>query len=143
MVNSSNNTNSYYYVNENNTALYKVECKECLKDNNPKKSFQLFSRDSNWKWVTGLKNINPVLYMLPSLTKAIEKNETIVFADDEESVKTLQRLGITATTAFGGVGNFNTFSKLYAEQIKNAGVVILPGNSEYSRNKDCNKRTLL
>ena len=45
--------------------------------------------------------------------------------EDEKSVDTLQNLGFTATTTFGGVRSFSKFSKKYAEQIKKANLVII------------------
>ena len=71
--------------------------------------------------------------MLPSVIKGIKNNETIIYVEDEKSVDTLQNLGFTATTTFGGLRSFSKFSKKYAEQIKKANLVILPCNSKHSK----------
>ncbi len=133
MVNNHKNIADYYYRNVDGIVLYKVESKEWFENETIKKNFQCYSKDNAGKWVHNFKNIEPVLYMLPSVIKGIKNNETIIYVEDEKSVDTLQNLGFTATTTFGGVKSFIKFSKKYTEQIKKADLVILPHNSKCSK----------
>lgn len=133
MVNNQKKTTQYYYRDVDGIVLYKIETNEWLQKGVLKKSFQCYSKDSTGKWIYDFKNIKPVLYMLPSVIKGIKNNETIIYVEDEKSVDTLQNLGFTATTTFGGLSSFNNFRKKYSEQVKKANVVILPCNSKCSR----------
>ena len=133
MVNKKNIT-EHYYRNEDGIVLYKVESSECFQNGILKKSFRCYCRDKSEEWIADFKNIEPVLYALPSVIRGIENNETIIYVEDEKSADALMNMGFIATTNFGGLRSFNRFSKKYSEQIKRADIIIFPNNS--NRNKE-------
>ncbi|MBV7273742.1 hypothetical protein JMF89_09725 [Clostridiaceae bacterium UIB06] len=132
MVNNKNIT-EHYYRNEDGIILYKVESSEWFQNGILKKSFRCYSKDKSEEWISDFKNIEPVLYALPSVIKGIKNNETIIYVEDEKSADALMNMGFIATTNFGGLKSFNKFSKKYSEQIKRADIIIFPHNSNRSK----------
>ncbi|MBV7273664.1 hypothetical protein JMF89_07550 [Clostridiaceae bacterium UIB06] len=122
------NTTWHYYRNEDGIVLYKVESSEWFQNGILKRRFRCYYKD---------KNIEPVLYALPSVIMGIKNNETIIYVEDEKSDDSLMDMGFIATTNFGGLRSFNSLSKKYNEQIKRANLTIFPNNS--NRSKDYSK----
>lgn len=78
-------------------------------------------------------SIEPILYNLPNLVKAIERNETVFIVEGEKDVENLKKLGLTATCNFDGASKNIQKSKWresYNQYFKNADVVILPDNDD-------------
>lgn len=62
---------------------------------------------SHWdgrEWISGTAKRAPVLYRLPAVLQAIQSGDPVFVAEGEKDVHTLERLGLTATTAPGGAG---------------------------------------
>ena len=63
---------------------------------------------------------DPTIYNYPSVKKAIEKDNNIYFVEGEKDVKTLQRLGLTATTIYS-----KKWIDTYTNQLNGAKVVFI------------------
>lgn len=64
---------------------------------------------------------DPIIYNYPAVKKAIEKDNNIYFVEGEKDVKTLQRLGLTATTIY----NTKKWLQTYTDQLDGAKVVFI------------------
>ena len=62
----------------------------------------------------------PIIYNYPAVKKAIEKDNNIYFVEGEKDVKTLQRLGLTATTIYS-----KKWFRAYTDQLNGAKVVFM------------------
>ena len=62
----------------------------------------------------------PTIYNYPAVKKAIEKDNNIYFVEGEKDVKTLQRLGLTATTIYS-----KKWIDTYTNQLNGAKVVFI------------------
>jgi len=62
----------------------------------------------------------PTIYNYPAVKKAIEKDNNIYFVEGEKDVKTLQRLGLTATTIYS-----KKWIDAYTNQLNGAKVVFI------------------
>ena len=62
----------------------------------------------------------PTIYNYPAVKKAIDKKLNIYFVEGEKDVKTLQRLGLTATTIYS-----KKWLKTYTEQLHDAKIVFI------------------
>ena len=62
----------------------------------------------------------PTIYNYPAVKKAIEKDNNIYFVEGEKDVKTLQRLGLTATTIYS-----KKWFREYTDQLNGAKVVFI------------------
>lgn len=62
----------------------------------------------------------PTIYNYPAVKASIEKNNNIYFVEGEKDVKTLQRLGLTATTIYS-----KKWIDTYANQLNRAKVVFI------------------
>jgi 5S rRNA maturation endonuclease (ribonuclease M5) len=93
----------YDYTDEQGKLLYQV-----LRVEPPggKKTFlQRQPADTGgWRWT--LKGVQPTLYRLPRVLKAIEQGGTVWIVEGEKDVHTAERLGLTATTNSGGAGKW-------------------------------------
>lgn len=78
----------------------------------------------------GMSDAEKTLYHLPDLIKAIKEGRTVYYVEGEKDVRTLESLGLTATTA----GSVNDWKKSFARYFKGANVVILPDNDEAGKN---------
>ena len=90
---SSNDIN-YIYTDETGNPLYRQVRK------NGQKDFCL-QRYENCKWTNGMKDIERVLYNLPSIIKAVENKEKIYWVEGEKDAETLKEKGLVATTIAG------------------------------------------
>jgi len=80
----------------------------------------------NGNWVSGLKDIKPVLYRLPEVIKAKE----VIIVEGEKDADNLAKLGFTATTCPMGAGKWREH---YNSYFKDKNVVILPDNDDPGR----------
>jgi len=69
----------------------------------PKGFFQL-RPNGNGGWLKGLGGIEPVLYRLPEVVRAVKAGETIYITEGEKDADNLTRLGLAATTSPMGAG---------------------------------------
>ena len=86
----------YIYTDKNEKPLYM----QIRKQEGKEKTF-FSKRYINGKWVNGLKDINRVLYNLPSVINAVQKSEKIYWVEGEKDVETLKEKGLVATTIAG------------------------------------------
>jgi len=63
---------------------------------------------------------DPTIYNYPAVKKAIEKDNNIYFVEGEKDVKTLQRLGLTATTIYS-----KKWIDAYTNQLKGSKLVFI------------------
>jgi len=71
----------------------------------PKKFCQR-SKDDKGNWVWSVKGISPLLFKLPELLKAKERNLPIFICEGEKDVLAMMRQGLTATCNSGGAGKW-------------------------------------
>lgn len=83
------------------------------------------------KWINDLKGVDPVLYRLPEVTKAISARLPIYLVEGEKDVETLRRYGFVATCNRGGAGKWDDS---YSAALKNALVIVIPDNDLAGRN---------
>ena len=88
-------------------------------------------------YLWNLHGIEPVLYRLPQVLAAIERGETIYLVEGEKDVRTVEALGLTATTnPMGADTSAKAQSKRpkwrasYTASLRGADVVIVPDNDE-------------
>lgn len=86
----------YIYTDKKGIPLYR----QTRIQNGKEKTFRS-SKFVNNKWVNGLKDVDRVLYNLPSVIKAVEKAQKIYFVEGEKNVETLKEKGLVATTIAG------------------------------------------
>lgn len=110
---------AYDYRDENGELLYQV-CRM-----NPKGFFQR-RPDGKGGWIKNLQGVRRVLYRLPELLSADER-ETVYICEGEKDCDALRKLGLIATTNSGGAEKWNDE---YSEALRGRGVVILPDNDE-------------
>ncbi|MFZ1008645.1 MAG: DnaB-like helicase C-terminal domain-containing protein [Candidatus Sulfotelmatobacter sp.] len=109
----------YDYTDEKGTVLYQVVRKT------GKRFMQRHSRPGGgWSW--GLKDVRIVPYRLPQLLS----KDCVWIVEGEKDVRTLERLGFTATCNNGGAGNFRPE---LAQYFKGKDVAILPDNDTKGR----------
>ena len=90
---------TYLYTDTDGTPLYRV-----IRGDNKQFRQQHLTADGEWR--NGRAGIQPVLYNLPAVTKAITNHDPIYIVEGEKDADTLTRHGHTATTNPGGAGNF-------------------------------------
>ena len=84
----------YEYTDKDGNPLYRQIRK------NGQKDFCLQSY-KNGSWVNGMKDVNRVLYNLPSVISGVEKAKKIYWVEGEKDVETLKEKGLVATTIAG------------------------------------------
>jgi putative DNA primase/helicase len=77
------------------------------------------------RWINDLKGIQPVLYHLPEVTKAIAAGIPIYLVEGEKDVETLRTYGLVATCNAMGAGKWDDH---YSEALKNGTVFLLQDN---------------
>jgi hypothetical protein len=90
---------TYPYCDANGTMLYRVHRMD-------PKSFWQQRVDANGQWVTGLGDVERVLYHLPDIIAAVAAGRTIWLAEGEKDVDNLRAHGLDATCNSGGAGKF-------------------------------------
>lgn len=114
--NESNIVAAYNYTDSEGTLLYQV-VRYYPKDFRQRRP----GVDGNWIW--NLKDVNQVLYCLPSVIKAVKEGLTVYICEGEKDVDNLVKLGLIATTNSGGAEKWR---QDYSEVLKGASVIILP-----------------
>ncbi len=82
------------------------------------------------------RNVEPPLYRLPELLKAIGNGETIYLVEGEKDADTLSKAGLSATTSFEGAaagGQKPKWRDSYTAALAGADVVLLPDSDEPGR----------
>jgi len=115
---------TYYYENQSGCVIYKVER---LEDDQGKKTFRPYRLNSNGGWDKGITDhVNPILYKLPEVKKAISKGALVFIVEGEKDVNTVSKIEQTATTnTFGSNAKWFDY---YSECLAGAHIVILPDN---------------
>ena len=80
-------------------------------------------------WIKNLQGVRRVLYRLPELTAA-DSARPVFFVEGEKDAERLAALGLIATTAPGGAGNWKAE---YGEPLRGRSVVIMPDNDKKGR----------
>lgn len=112
----------YIYFNEEKNPLY---CKVKYKSLSGKKHFitkPLIEIDIGYKYGDNkdFEVCKKVLYNLNQIKKSIENNDWIFFVEGEKDVKTLRKLGFSATTIYT-----KKWENSYSEDLKNSKVIFL------------------
>ena len=95
------------------------------------KSFTQRRPDGAGGWIWNLKDITPVLYNLPQVTKAIQEGRIILVLEGEKDCDNAKsRLGAVATTNPMGAGKWRGY---YSDSLTGAKVVIIGDNDEAGR----------
>lgn len=88
-----------------------------------------YARINGSNYIKGDGNQKHVLYKLPELIQAVAANKTIFYVEGEKDVKTLNKMGLAATTA-GAVGDWKPE---YSYYFAGADVVLLGDNDKPGR----------
>ena len=116
-------TAAYDYTDAEGTLLFQTVRYE-------PKTFRQRRPDGGGGWVWNLKGVEPVLYRLPDVLEAIQAGCSVFVVEGEKDVRTLEALGLTATTSPMGAGKWRAS---YAETLRGAHVVVLPDADEAGR----------
>ena len=79
------------------------------------------------EYLWNLTGIEPVLYHLPQVLAALQRDELLYLVEGEKDVHALERLGLTATCNPMGAGKWR---RSYSATLRGAHVVILPDNDQ-------------
>lgn len=82
------------------------------------------------------QGLEPVIYNLPKVIKAINSGETVFLVEGEKDCESLIKLGLTATCNFDGASKSNQKSKWrksYNKYFNGASIVLIPDNDEPGR----------
>jgi len=114
----------YDRPDDGSTAYY-VARVETVRNGKRAKQFPLLHPDGKW---AGKKNPlrERYLFRLPAVIAA----DDVFLVEGEKDVQTIERLGLTATTAPGGAGKWDDS---FNEYLKNKNVVVIPDNDEPGR----------
>jgi len=93
----------------------------------PEKDFRQRRPGPDGQYIWSLQGIEPVLYRLPQITKAIKDGVPVFLTEGEKDADNLVKLGFEATTAAMGCGKWR---KSYTEALKGAVVCICPDNDD-------------
>jgi DNA primase len=89
------------------------------------KDFRQRRPDGAGGYIWNLQDIEPVLYRLPEITKAIAQGIPLFLCEGEKDADNLVKLGFEATTAAMGCGKWR---QSYTETLKGALCLICPDN---------------
>jgi len=84
----------------------------------------------NGTWIYSLAGVHRVLYRLPEVVAGVSTGRAIFICEGEKDADALAGLGLTATTAPMGAGNWE---EAYTETLCGACVVLLPDNDKAGR----------
>lgn len=112
----------YDYEDENGELIYQV-----LRYDKTKKGSKFIQRrpDSNGGWIWNIKGVNPILYNLPELV--IKSTKPILIVEGEKDCKSLEKIGILATTNSGGAGKWKDE---FQPWFKDRDIIVVPDNDE-------------
>ena len=112
-----------YMINEDNPSFLKVKYRS-LTDKTKKdlRTYKIIDAGDYYKTTTKEKggDYTPTIYNYPAVKKAIEKDNNIYFVEGEKDVKTLQKLGLTATTIYA-----KKWLEAYTEQLTGTKIVFI------------------
>jgi 5S rRNA maturation endonuclease (ribonuclease M5) len=91
------------------------------------KSFRQRRPVGNREWVWDLKGVDPVLYRLPEVLKAVREARRVFVCEGEKDANTLADHGLIATTNNGGA---DAWQPGLGEALAGAQVVIIPDRDE-------------
>jgi hypothetical protein len=94
------------------------------------KDFRQRRPDGRGGWAWNLKGIEPVLYRLPEVLRAVESDETVFVGEGEKDANRLADLGLTATTNPLGAGKWR---RSYSETLRGANVIVVADNDTAGR----------
>jgi 5S rRNA maturation endonuclease (ribonuclease M5) len=116
---------TYDYTDEAGTLLYQV----CRLE---PKSFRQRRPAPNGDWVWSLGNIQPVLYRLPRVVKAVSAGELVWIVEGEKDVHAMEsRLDVTATCNSGG--SSKAWQDSFSEPFRDAAVAVVADADEPGR----------
>ncbi|MGD9996967.1 MAG: toprim domain-containing protein [Ilumatobacteraceae bacterium] len=122
---SSDLVASYPYVDEHGTLLYEV-----LRFVGK----QFRQRPANGRTGAGaMDGVRRVLYRLPAVLSAVERNVTVFIVEGEKDADRLTREGYCATTAAQGAGKWHTVADHARQVLAGADVVIVADRDEPGR----------
>lgn len=91
------------------------------------KDFRQRRPDGQGGYIWNLQDIEPVLYRLPEITKAIAQGTPVFLTEGEKDADNLIKWGFQATTSAMGCGKWR---KSYTESLKGAQVLICPDKDD-------------
>jgi hypothetical protein len=115
----------YSYESEPGAELFQV-CRVRPKDFRARRRDE--TKAGGWDWSMG--DVERVPYCLPELRSAIMGGETIYIVEGEKDVESLWAIGLAATCNPFGAGKWGDDQTKY---MRNADVVIIPGNDDVGR----------
>ena len=104
---------TYPYVDRDGNFLYETVRYE------PKDFKQ--RRADGW----GLGDVTRVIYNLPAVEEAMDREEVVFYVEGEKDVESLAKIGLVGTTHSGGA---KAWRSSYAEFLRGAKLVVLPDN---------------
>ena len=105
----------YDYVDEHGTLVYQVVRKH-------PKAFLQRRPNGNGSWLWNLDGVEPLLYRLPDVIRAVAAGDEIWIAEGEKDVQAIERSGLVSTCNSGGAGKFPS---AMAKHLTGADVVIV------------------
>lgn len=111
---------TYNYTDEASEHLFEV-CRYA----HPKRFRQRVREGQGWTWK--LDGVRRVLYRLPALIEGIALGKTVVIVEGEQDADRLAGLGVVATTAPMGAGNWRDE---YTPFLAGATVCVIPDNDK-------------
>jgi len=114
---------TYVYTDEQGKTLFGVI-------RTPQKEFWAVRPDGNGGWLYGLEGIEPTVYRLPEVIKAVKEGEIVFVVEGEKDCDNLRKLGLVATTNHGGAKKWRDH---YSDYLVGADVVIIPDDDEPGR----------
>jgi putative DNA primase/helicase len=117
----------YDYVDEAGKLLFQV----CRMLPGAKSRFLQRRPNGHDEWVWNLEDTRRVLYRLPLLLEAVERDMPVLVPEGEKDVNTVVRLGCAATCNPGGAAKRGSkWRPEYSEFLRGADVVLMPDNDE-------------
>lgn len=110
----------YDYVDEGGKLLFQVVRYK-------PKAFKQRRPNGRGGWINNLKNTRRVLYHLPRLIEAREKNKVVFFVEGEKDVESLEALGCYATSSPQGAGYWEDS---LAGQLEGSHIIVIPDNDK-------------
>ncbi len=111
---------AYPYVDATGTLLFEVVRFE-------PKDFRQRRPDGAGGYHWNLKGVEPTLYRLPEVLRAIDANERVYIVEGEKDADRLAQLGLAATCNPGGAGKWKP---QLAQLLRGARVAIIPDNDD-------------
>jgi putative DNA primase/helicase len=94
------------------------------------KAFSCRRPDGTGGWLWNLQGVERVLYRLPEVVAAVQRDEIVFFVEGEKDADAIAALGFAATTHAGGAGKWRPE---YAQALRGGRVVVLADNDEPGR----------